>query len=96
MSNIIALANASIPEGEENPRIVALLENFLEAARRGELVSVAVCATERGGTARQSWSVGPGQGFYDLIGVLAVAQARLTGIVNERHVTLPISEDDSA
>lgn len=96
MSNVIALANAAFPEGVANPRIVKLLEGFLETAKRGEFTSIAIIAKEHTETARNAWHVGPGRDFYELIGAVAAFQARLTEIVNEGRVTLPASEDDGA
>jgi hypothetical protein len=38
------------------PEVVALLEDFLEAARRGELVSIAVIGLDQAGEGIEGWT----------------------------------------
>lgn len=49
-SNVVALPGSDIPraDGEADPEVVRMLEERLEAVRRGELVAVAIAGVHRG------------------------------------------------
>lgn len=74
MSNVKSI-NGSVIQGEPNPRVVALLEQQLEAARRGEVSGVAIATLSPDGCAGALWA--HQSEYFSLIGAVARLQYKL-------------------
>lgn len=74
MTNVTTIKGNVLP-GTPNPRVIELLEQQLEAARRGEVSGVAIATLSPDGCAGALWA--HQSDYFSLIGAVARLQYRL-------------------
>lgn len=74
MKKVISI-NGGVIHGEPNPKVVALLEEVLEQARKGEITAVAIATLAPDGCADSNWA--HQAEYFSLIGAVARLQHRL-------------------
>ncbi|WP_454917436.1 hypothetical protein [Xanthobacter sediminis] len=78
MSNVVAIRGGPTGQPEPNPTCIATLEEWLERARSGEIVGVALAALHHDGVG--SYAVGGRVGGYSMLGALEMACAELVKV----------------
>lgn len=81
MSKVVAIHGGPTGEPEPNEQAIAVLESYLEMARSGEIIGVALAALCADGLAR--YSLGGFIGGYSMIGALEICKMDVMQVVVE-------------
>ena len=79
--NVVSLNGGPRGVREVNEAVVSVLERWLEAARSGEVIGVAIALLDYDGCGR--WAVAGTVGGYSMLGALEVARADLLEVMRD-------------
>lgn len=75
--NIVRLPGAEVPSPETDPTVIAILEDFLAKARKGEIRSIALAGTTWEGGVATVWQRGEAQNLWCLLAATDLLHARV-------------------
>lgn len=75
---VVSISGGAVPTRDPNATCFAVLTKWLEMAKSGEIVGVAMAALHHDGCG--SWAVGGTVGGYSMLGALEIAKADLLEI----------------
>lgn len=81
MTKVIAIHGGPTGQPEPNEKTIQVLESWLEMAKSGEIIGVAMAGLCADGYSR--YSLAGFIGGYSMLGALDVAKAEILGIVRE-------------
>lgn len=81
MSNVASLFGGPVGQREPNETCIETLEEWLEMARAGEIVGVAMAGLSFDGTAR--YGVGGRVGGYGIVGALEIAKTDIVELLRD-------------
>lgn len=73
--NVVAIDGGAVPAREPNASCIALLADWLEMARSGEIIGVVAVGLSHDGCGQ--WALGGMVGGYSMLGALEIAKADL-------------------